>query len=76
MPTPRKTALETRPPTDELMRPQSAATYTGYTRQTMSQWRYLGKGPKYLKPTPRTIIYRKSDLDEWLAASLVDPTND
>ena len=56
-----------------LYRPNMAANYTGYSRQTMAQWRYLGKGPKYLKPTPRTIIYRKSDLDAWLAASVVDP---
>lgn len=55
-------------------RPDMAARYTGYSRQTMAQWRYLGKGPKYLRPTPRTIIYRKSDLDAWLSASLVDPT--
>lgn len=59
---------------DALYRPDMAASYTGYSRQTMAQWRYLGKGPRYLRPTPRTIIYRKSDLDAWLSASVVDPT--
>lgn len=58
---------------DALYRPDMAASYTGYSRQTMAQWRYLGKGPRYLRPTPRTIIYRKSDLDAWLSASVVDP---
>ncbi|MDQ0822792.1 putative DNA-binding transcriptional regulator AlpA [Arthrobacter sp. V4I6] len=60
-------------PSEVLYRPDMAANYTGYSRQTMAQWRYLGKGPRYLRPTPRTIIYRKSDLDAWLSASVVDP---
>lgn len=71
----RRNAVSTQSPTDELMRPEVAADYIGYTRQTMAQWRYLSKGPKYLKPTPRTIIYRKSDLDDWLGASVINPIN-
>lgn len=71
---PRKLSADQSPPDDALYRPEMAAIYTGYSRQTMAQWRYLGKGPKYLRPTPRTIIYRKSDLDAWLAASVVDPS--
>ena len=39
------------------------------TRGNLAQLRYTGKGPKFLAPTPRTIIYRRSDVVEWIEAS-------
>ncbi|MFT4051115.1 MAG: hypothetical protein QM677_02555 [Microbacterium sp.] len=35
----------------------------------LAQLRFTGKGPKFLKPTPRTVIYREADVIEWLEAS-------
>lgn len=35
----------------------------------MAQLRFVGKGPKFLKPTPRTVVYRESDVIAWLEAS-------
>lgn len=35
----------------------------------LAQLRYTGKGPKFLKPTPRTVVYRESDCLAWLEAS-------
>ncbi len=40
----------------------------------LAQLRYVGaaergEGPKYLKPTPRRVVYRELDLVEWLEAS-------
>jgi len=31
--------------------------------------RFKGQGPKFLKPTPRTVVYRQRDVIEWLEAS-------
>lgn len=28
-----------------------------------------GEGPKFLKPTPKTVVYRERDVIEWLEAS-------
>lgn len=28
-----------------------------------------GEGPKFLKPTPRTVVYREADIVAWLEAS-------
>ncbi|KQT75654.1 helix-turn-helix transcriptional regulator [Microbacterium sp. Leaf436] len=28
-----------------------------------------GQGPKFLKPTPKTVVYRESDVIAWLEAS-------
>lgn len=41
----------------------------GMTRSNLAQLRFTGKGPKFLKPTPRTVVYRESDVIEWLEAS-------
>lgn len=40
----------------------------------LAQLRFIGaaehgKGPKFLKPTPRTVVYRESDVIAWLEAS-------
>ncbi|MEE8684884.1 MAG: hypothetical protein SOI64_07575 [Bifidobacterium mongoliense] len=36
----------------------------------LAQLRFTGKGPKFLKPTPRTVLYRKGDIDAWLDGSV------
>ncbi|WP_336647570.1 helix-turn-helix transcriptional regulator [Microbacterium sp. MMO-10] len=41
----------------------------GMTRNNLAQLRHKGTGPKYLKPTPRVIVYRRSDVIAWLEAS-------
>ena len=42
----------------------------GITRNHLAQLRYTGGGPRFYKPTPRTVLYRKSDILAWLAASV------
>ena len=41
----------------------------GMTTSNLRQLRYLGKGPKFLKPTPRVVVYRESDIIAWLEGS-------
>ncbi|AZS48397.1 helix-turn-helix transcriptional regulator [Microbacterium oxydans] len=41
----------------------------GMTKSNLGQLRFTGKGPKFLKPTPRTVVYRESDVIAWLEAS-------
>jgi hypothetical protein len=54
---------------DPLLSPAEAAEYTHMTAGALAQLRFRGLGPRFLKPTERTVLYRKSVLDEWLAAS-------
>lgn len=35
----------------------------------LAQQRFTGSGPVFLKPTPRTVIYRERDVVAWLEAS-------
>lgn len=39
---------------------------------TLAQWRYLGKGPNFLKCGSH-VRYRRSDVDAWLASCLRGP---
>lgn len=54
---------------DALLTPAEAARFTRLTVGQLAQLRYLGRGPVYLNPTPRRILYRRSDLENWLFAS-------
>jgi len=38
----------------------------GLTTGNLAQLRYEGRGPKFLKPTPRTVVYRRRDVIVWL----------
>ncbi|MEF3405291.1 helix-turn-helix transcriptional regulator [Agromyces sp. CCNWLW203] len=48
---------------------QVCSLIPGMTKSNLAQLRFTGKGPKFLKPTPRTVVYRESDCIEWLEAS-------
>lgn len=39
------------------------------TKANLAQLRFKGRGPKFLKPTPKTVLYRESDVIAWLEAS-------
>ncbi|MEL5990748.1 helix-turn-helix transcriptional regulator [Microbacterium phosphatis] len=41
----------------------------GMTKSNLAQLRFKGQGPKFLRPTPRTIVYRRTDVIAWLEAS-------
>ncbi|WP_068492495.1 helix-turn-helix transcriptional regulator [Pseudoclavibacter helvolus] len=41
----------------------------GLTKKQLSNLRYLGQGPKFLKPTPRKVLYRRADVIAWVEAS-------
>ena len=46
----------------------------GLTRGHLAQLRYTGKGPKFYKPTPRTVLYRKNDILAWLESTAMTST--
>ncbi len=59
-------------PSDEngqtLLTPNEAAAYLRVSKSYLDKRRVYGGGPKFLRPGRRKILYRKSDLDLWLAA--------
>lgn len=55
---------------DKYLSPKQAADLIpGMTASNLAQLRFKGTGPKFLKPTPRTVVYRERDVIAWLEAS-------
>jgi excisionase family DNA binding protein len=54
---------------------ETAATYLGLSPKTLETLRTRGGGPPFLK-LGRRVVYRKADLDTWLAARVRRSTSD
>ena len=65
------TGLPTAPLTDPLTEAE-AAKILRVAPGTLLNWRYKGRGPKYVKHGG-IIRYRRTDLDAFLEHSIVDP---
>jgi len=48
---------------------QVVALVPGLSKGALTQLRYLGKGPRYRKPTPKTVLYAESEVIEWIESS-------
>lgn len=57
------------------IRVREAADYVGLSKSTLDKLRCYGTGPGYFK-LGRAVVYRKSDLDDWVAEHGVKPAND
>jgi hypothetical protein len=51
-----------------------AAVFLGVKPQTMRQWRSKNKGPKFIRVSRNVIRYMAKDLEEYMAARVVEPT--
>lgn len=38
----------------------------GMTKGNLAQLRYTGKRPKFYKPSPRIVLYKWSDVQNWI----------
>ncbi len=59
------TVESTASPSTDLRDTIKASEFIGINPRTLSNWRVIGKGPKYIKVGAR-VRYRTSDLLEWL----------
>lgn len=41
----------------------------GMTKGALAQLRFTGKGPRYRKPTPKTVLYLESEVIDWIENS-------
>ena len=51
-----------------------AAHYLGITPETLTNWRYYGRGPRFSRDgkVHSRVFYRPCDLDTYIDGSLVD----
>jgi predicted DNA-binding transcriptional regulator AlpA len=47
---------------------EEVAAALGLAVVTLAKWRAVGKGPKFVKPSPGMVRYRIEDIDEWMTA--------
>ena len=59
-------------PDDLLMTPEEVAAYTGMSVQALAMMRHRRQGPSFTRPTPRTMLYRKRDVDAWVNEGRVE----
>lgn len=57
------------------LRVKQAAEYVGLSKSALDKYRCYGGGPAYAK-LGATVIYSTADLDSWVDARRVLPTND
>lgn len=57
--------------TDQLFNEHEVSAALNASVHTLRNWRYRGKGPKYIKLS-RCVRYRASDVEAFLAASTVE----
>ncbi|MFD4972273.1 helix-turn-helix transcriptional regulator [Streptomyces sp. NPDC058424] len=59
---------------DELLTPKQVHEQYGFSPQTLSNWRWSGIGPSYIKTSPGRsgrVKYRRSAIEAWLTAQTV-----
>lgn len=54
---------------DEFILPAHVAELTGMTVGGLAQLRYRGRGPRFYKPTPKKVLYKRSEVIAWVEAS-------
>ncbi|NUU08625.1 hypothetical protein [Leifsonia sp. C5G2] len=60
--------------TGEYIQPEDVAELTGMSLKALGYLRWHGGGPKFYKPTPRTILYKRTEVLAWLEASALTQT--
>ena len=60
---------------NNMLNETEAALFLGIARQTMANWRSQRRGPVYCKLS-RRIVYRTSDLEDFVQSCRVDPQQD
>ncbi len=62
-------------PTPPTLRTPDAAAYLNVQPATLEQWRWNGKGPRFVK-LGRAVRYRQADLDAFLEARVFANTTE
>jgi predicted DNA-binding transcriptional regulator AlpA len=53
----------------DFIQPAEVGEITGLSIAALAQLRYQGRGPRFYEPTPRTVLYKRSEVIDWVEAS-------
>jgi predicted DNA-binding transcriptional regulator AlpA len=51
---------------EKFITPIGVRELTGMTLAALAQLRHRGQGPRFYKPTARTVLYRRSEVIAWV----------
>lgn len=69
-------ATDITPPVSRYLAPAEVVEIVpGLTVDNLAQMRHRGTGPIFLKPSPRTVVYREDHIHEWLASTAMIRTD-
>ena len=54
---------------EDFIQPSTVGEITGLSVAALAQLRYQGTGPRFYKPTPKTVLYKRSEVIAWVEAS-------
>lgn len=60
---------------DDFIQPATVSEMTGLSIRALGQLRYMGGGPRYYKPTHKTVLYKRSEVVAWIEASAHERTS-
>jgi predicted DNA-binding transcriptional regulator AlpA len=53
----------------DFVQPDVVSEITGLSVGALAQLRSQGRGPRFYKPLPRTVLYKRSEVVEWIESS-------
>ncbi|MDQ0894490.1 MULTISPECIES: helix-turn-helix transcriptional regulator [Agromyces] len=53
----------------EFIQPEAVSEITGLSVGALAQLRYTGQGPRFYKPTKRTVLYKRQEVVEWVEST-------
>jgi predicted DNA-binding transcriptional regulator AlpA len=59
----------------DFIQPAEVREITGLSIAALAQLRYHGMGPRFYKPTPRTVLYKRAEVIAWVEDSAQTSTN-
>lgn len=63
--------------TDQVLTPKQVAAELGIAEQTLANWRYMRRGPEFVKTSPGKggrVKYRRSAIECWFDQQTVHTT--
>jgi hypothetical protein len=54
------------PDAESLLDTETAAAFLSLSRRTLEAWRYVGKGPRWIRFSRGAVRYRRGDLIEFI----------
>jgi predicted DNA-binding transcriptional regulator AlpA len=60
---------------NDLLTDDEAADLLRTTTATLANWRYLGRGPNFVRLGGRMVRYRRGDLEAWITDQTITPAD-